>query len=166
MAIKISNLEAISKQYEQRTHVFKDLHLDFEKSFEFNTTLNKRIEGNDIRVDFDEMAIRNSLKNLFNTKPGQRFLFPLYGLDLNQFLFEAVSEENGQIIGEKIVTSIETYEPRVRLQRCNVVAMPDDNQYDITIIISIPILNTTSSINTILDTKTQSFIFLETSRNR
>ena len=166
MAIKISNLEAISKQYEQKTHIFKDLHLDFEKSFEFNTTLNKRIEGNDIRVDFDEMAIRNSLINLFNTKPGQRFLFPLYGLDLNQFLFEAVSEENGQIIGEKIVTSIEKYEPRVRLQRCNVVAMPDDNQYDITIIISIPILNTTSSINTVLDTKTQSFIFLETSRNR
>ena len=166
MAIKISNLEAISKQYEQKTHVFKDLHLDFEKSFEFNTTLNKRIEGNDIRVDYDEKAIRNSLLNLFNTKPGQRFLFPLYGLDLNQFLFEAVSEENGQIIGEKIVTSIEKYEPRVRLQRCSVVAMPDDNQYDITIMITIPILNTTTSINTTLDVKTQSFIFLETSRNR
>ena len=143
MAIKISNLEAISKQYELKTHVFKDLHLDFGKSFEFNTSLNKRIEGNDIRVDFDEVAIRNSLKNLFNTKPGQRFLFPLYGLDLNQFLFEAVSEENGQLIGEKIVTSIEKYEPRVRLQRCNVIAMPDDNQYDITIILTIPILNTT-----------------------
>lgn len=166
MAIKISNLEAISKQFEQKTHVYKDLHLDFEKSFEFNTTLNKRIEGNDVRVDYDEAAIRNSLLNLFNTKPGQRFLFPLYGLDLNQFLFEAVSEENGQIIGEKIVTSIEKYEPRVRLQRCSVVAMPDDNQYDITIMITIPILNTTTSINTTLDVKTQSFIYLETSRNR
>jgi len=119
-----------------------------------------------VRVDYDESAIRNSLKNLFNTKPGQRFLFPLYGLDLNQFLFEAVTEENGQSIGEKIVTSIEKYEPRVTLIKCNVVAKPDDNEYDITIIVSIPIFNTTASINTTLDIKTQSFIFVETSRNR
>lgn len=166
MAIKISNLETISKQFEQKSHVYKDFHLDFEKSFEFNSTLNTRIDGNDIRVDYDETAIKNSLRNLFNTKPGQRFLFPLYGLDLNQYIFEAVTEENGQLIGEKIVTSIEKYEPRVRLLRCDIVAMPDDNQYDITIMVSIPIFNTTSSINTILDVKTQSFVFLETSRNR
>lgn len=166
MAIKISNLETISKQFDQKSHVYKDFHLDFEKSFEFNSALNTRIDGNDLRVDYDESAIRNSLRNLFNTKPGQRFLFPLYGLDLNQYIFEAVTEENGQLIGEKIVTSIEKYEPRVRLLQCDVVAMPDDNQYDITIMVSIPIFNTTSSINTILDVKTQSFVFLETSRNR
>lgn len=166
MAIKITNLEAISKQYEQKAYIYKDLHLDFEKSYEFNPSLNRKIEGSDVRVDYDESAIRNSLRNLFNTKPGQRFLFPLYGLDLNQFLFEAVTEENGQSIGEKIATSIEKYEPRVTLLKCNVVAKPDDNEYDITIIVLIPIFNTTASINTTLDIKTQSFIFVETSRNR
>ena len=166
MAIKISNLQQISDQYKQKAYYYKDLHLDFEKSGEFNTTLNRKIEGNDLKVDFDETAIRNSLKNLFNTKPGQRFLFPLYGLDLHQYLFEAVSEFNGQLIGEKIVTSIENFEPRVSVVECNVVAMPDDNQYDITIIVSIPIFNSVASINTILDTKNQSFVFIETSRNR
>ena len=166
MAIKITNLEQISEQYKQKAYYYKDLHLDFEKSSTFSTTLNRKVEGNDIRVDFDESAIRNSLKNLFNTRPGQRFLFPLYGLDLNQYLFEAVSEMNGQVIGEHIVRSIQNFEPRVTLQRCNVVAMPDDNQYDITIIVEIPILNTVASINTVLDVKNESFIFVETSRNR
>jgi phage baseplate assembly protein W len=166
MAIKISNLQQIANQYAQKAYYYKDLHLDFEKNGEYNTTLGKKIEGNDLKVDFDESAIRNSLKNLFNTKPGQRFLFPLYGLDLYQYLFEAVNEFNGQLIGEKIVTSIENFEPRVVVRECNVVAMPDDNQYDITIIVEIPILNSLASINTALDIKTQSFIFIETSRNR
>ena len=165
MAIKISNLQQISDQYKQKAYYYKDLHLDFEKSGEFSTSLNRKIEGNDVKVDFDESAIRNSLRNLFNTKPGQRFLFPLYGLDLYQFLFEAVSEFNGQLIGEKIVTSIENFEPRVSVVECNVIAKPDDNEYDITIVVKIPILNSLASINTMLDVKTQSFIFLETSRN-
>ena len=166
MAIKIKNLEAISKEYEQKAYIFKDLHLDFEKSYEFNSSLNMRVDGNDVRVDYDESAIRNSLRNLFNTKPGQRFLFPLYGLDLSQYLFEPVSEFNGQLIGEKIVSSIKKYEPRVTLLECNIEARPDDNEYDITIIISIPAFNTTASINTLLDVKTQTFIFAENSRNR
>lgn len=166
MAIKISSLEQISEQYNQAQYYYTDLHLDLTKSGNFSTALNKKIEGNDVQIDYDESAIKNSLRNLFNTKPGQRFLFPLYGLDLNQYLFEAVSEFNGQIIGEKIVTAIKNFEPRVTLRNCNVIAMPDDNQYDITIIVEIPILNTVASINTVLDTKNQSFVFLETSRNR
>jgi phage baseplate assembly protein W len=166
MAIKIANLEQIADQFKQKNYAFKDLHLDFEKSTQYNFSFKQKIEGNDIAVDYDESAIRNSLRNLFNTRPGQRFLFPLYGLDLYQYLFETVSKENGQIIGERIVTSIENFEPRVRVQNCNVVAKPDDNQYDVTIIVQIPLFNTIQSINTTLDVKSQSFIFLNTSRNR
>ena len=166
MAIKISNLQQISEQYKRKDYYYKDLHLDITKSGNYSTALQRKIEGNDIEVDYDESAIKNSIRNLFNTKPGQRFLFPLYGLDLSQFLFEACTEFNGQMIGEKIVRSIEIFEPRVNLRQCNVVAMPDDNQYDITLILEIPILNTTTSINTALDVKNKSFIFLETSRNR
>ena len=166
MAIKIANLEQIADQFKQKQFAFKDLHLDFGKTSIYNPVLRTRIDGNDVNVDFDESAIRNSLKNLFNTRPGQRFLFPLYGLDLYQYLFETVSQENGQLIGERIVTSVENFEPRVRVQTCNVVAKPDDNEYEITLIVSIPIFNTVASINTILDTKNQTFIFVETSRNR
>lgn len=166
MAIKINNLEQIADQYKLKDFLFKDLHLDFEKSYVFDTFAQRKIQGNDLKVSYDESAIYNSLRNLFNTKPGQRFLFPLYGLDLNQFLFEAITQENAQLIGEKIARSIENFEPRVTLMECNIVAKPDDNQYDITIVVQIPSINTVNSINMALDTKTQNFVFLETSRNR
>lgn len=166
MAIKIANLEQIADQFKRKDFKFKDFHLDFKKEFNYDTVIQKKIDGNDLKVDYDKEAIINSLKNLFNTRPGQRFLFPLYGLDLSQYLFEAVTEENGQVIGESIVTAIERYEPRVTLRQCNVVAKPDDNEYEITVMISIPLFNTTASINTILDIKTQSFVFVETSKNQ
>lgn len=166
MAIKILNLEQISNQFAQKSYAFKDLHLDFVKSGEYNSTLREYIEGNDIKVDYDVNAITNSLKNLFNTRPGQRFLFPLYGLDLYHFLFEPVTKQNGRTIGEKIVDSINTFEPRVKITRCDVVTNPEENQYDITILIYIPLIDTSVSINTTLDLKTHSFIFAKTSRNR
>lgn len=164
MAIKISNLNAISEQYKQKDYYYKDLHLDFEVSNHYSPALEASVYKNDIVVSYDENAIKNSLKNLFNTKPGQRFLFPLYGLDLNQYLFEAVTEDLGQIIGERIVTAIGDFEPRVIVQSCNVIAVPDDNLYEITLVVEIPIFNSVASINSILDTKQQSFIFVETTR--
>lgn len=167
MAIRITALEQIAKELSnQQTYTYKDLFLDFEKSGEFSTQTNKKIDGNDIKVSYDEIAIRNSLRNLFNTRPGQRFLFPRYGLDLNQFLFEQVTEENGQVIGELIVKSIEKYEPRIVVSNVNVVTDPDNNAYEISIVVRIPILNTSTTINTNIDVKNQSFIFLDTERNR
>ena len=166
MAIKITNLQEISDLYNRKDYYYKDLHLDFAKSGNFSTVLNKKIEGNDIEMDYDESAIKNSIRNMFNTKPGQRFLFPLYGLDLSQYLFEAVSEINGQMIGEKIVNAIDLYEPRVTVMQCKIVAKPDDNEYEITLVFNIEVFNTTASINSKLDMKTKSFIFMETSRNK
>jgi len=167
VAIRIPGLQEVAKQYEQKTHVFKDWHLDFAKSNVYDTTLNERIEGNDLQVDYDEQAIRNSIKNLFNTRPGQRFLFPLYGLDLYQFLFEPITSEIARLIGEKIVRSVELYEPRIRVVSCDISPKPEENTYEISLIVEIPAFKTTTTISSTLDTKKQSFIFLETSsRNR
>lgn len=165
MAIQIKGLERIAKQFETKDHIFKDLHLDFSKTSLFDTIALQRREGNDIQVDYDLSAIRNSLKNLFNTRPGQRFLFPLYGLDLYQYLFEAITDSNARLIGESIVRAIETYEPRVKVVSCNITPKPDDNTYLIDIIVEMPTLRTKTTLNTILNTKQQTFIFLETSRN-
>jgi phage baseplate assembly protein W len=166
VAIKLPSLEQIAQQYtSNKNFVYKDLHLDFATSDVYNPSLGRSIKGNDIKVEYDENAIKNSLRNLFNTKPGQRFLFPLYGLDLNQFLFEAITPINAQLIGEKIAISIDKFEPRVTLLNVNVVADFDNNLYEIDIVVQIPVFNTTTTINTTLDARTQSFIFLNTPRN-
>lgn len=164
VAIRISKLDQIVEQYSQKDYAYKDIHLDFAKSGNYDPVLQRKIKDNDIQVDYDINAIRNSLKNLFTTRPGQRFLFPEYGLSLERYLFEAITDENAESIGEIIVRTIERYEPRVELKLCSVIPKPDDNQYDITIAISIPLFNTTATINSLLNTKTQTFIFPETSK--
>jgi phage baseplate assembly protein W len=164
VAIKIGKLEKIVERYSRKEYAYKDLHLDFAKSGNFDSVLQKRINENDIEVDYDSNAIKNSLRNLFTTRPGQRFLFPEYGLSLDRYLFEAITDENAQTIGETIVRSVELYEPRVTMEKCTVIPKPDDNEYDITIIIGIPLFNTTATINSLLNTKTQTFVFPETSK--
>ena len=166
MAIRISNLQQLSNEYELKKFVYSDLHLDFRKNGIYSEEIQTKIDGNDVDVDYDENAIRNSLKNLFNTRPGQRFLFPEYGLDLYQYVFEPVTERHAQAIGERIVTVIESYEPRIAVRNCFVRCLAEENQYDINLIVEFPTFNTTASINTTLDVRTQSFIFVETSRNR
>ena len=166
MAIKLSNIAQLTERYKIRDFYFNDLHLDLEKDGNYSSILRKKMEGNDIKMDYDESAIKNSLKNLFNTKPGERFLFPAYGLDLSYYLFEPITENLGRVIGERIMSSIKNFEPRVTARRCDVIGRPEDNQYDITLTVEIPIFNSVASINTILDTKSQSFIFVETNRTR
>lgn len=166
MAIKITNLQELSDSYKLKNFVYSDLHLDVVKSGYYSEDLKNKVETSDVALDYDESAIRNSLKNLFNTKPGQRFLFPNYGLDLYQFVFEPISERIAQLIGEKIVTSVQLYEPRVKIKNCYVKCLPDDNEYDISLILEFPVFNTVASLNSKLDIRNQSFIFVETSRNR
>lgn len=160
MAIKIAALEALSKQTDVNNYYYKDLHLDITKDKLFNPITQQNIEQNDLKVAFDYNAIRNSLRNLFTTRPGERFLFPLYGLDLTRYLFESVSKTVAELIGNDISTAIRQYEPRITLKKCLVVANEDANTYEITLIVEIPLFNTSETINTLLDVKTQKFTFI------
>jgi len=163
VAIKLPNLQQLAQQYgNDLPFVYQDLHMDFDRDSRYDTTLGYRVLRNDIKVDYDESAIFNSLRNLLTTKPGQRFLFPLYGLDLTKFLFQPITTFNAQLIGDLIVSSIDNFETRVNLLNVQVIPDTDNNTYNITIIVQIPIFNSTTTINTILDIKTQSFVFLST----
>jgi hypothetical protein len=160
MAVKINILENISKQYTEKQYIYKDLYLDITKQNLFKPGFNNALPGADLKDSLDDRAIANSLTNLFNTIPGQRFLFPDYGLNLNQFLFLPISQSIGQAIGEKMLNTISVYEPRVIVQNINVVADPDNYQYLITLSVLIPSLNKLTNFNSILNTQAQSFIIL------
>jgi phage baseplate assembly protein W len=166
MAIKINSLEQIAKTYTDQQYVYKDLSLDIKYTKIKKAGFNTSITSSDIKADFDVSAIKNSLTNLFNTLPGQRFLFPEYGLDLYQFIFEPITVNSGDLIGNAIFNGIKTFEPRVNPRQVRVVADPDNNQYLITIIIDIPIYNITVNTDYIFNTKNESFIFIETSKNK
>jgi len=158
MAIKIKNLEQIADEYTSKRYSYKDLSLDLSLTKIESPGINLPIPGGDIKASFDIAAISNSLSNLFNTLPGQRFLFPKYGLNFKQFLFSPITVDNAELIGRKIFNGIKIYEPRVTPIRVNVDADEDNNQYDITVILEIPLLNISTKVDFILDIKKQSFI--------
>lgn len=165
MAITITNLQRISDQYALDKFVYADLQLDLSTRGKFVPEINRNVEEVDLNISYDQSAIRNSLRNLFNTRPGQRVLFPEYGLDLHKYLFEAITEPNAQAIGERITRAVREYEPRVILKQCNIEMFPEDQLYEISLIVQFPLFNTTETLNTTLDARSQSFVFVESTRN-
>jgi phage baseplate assembly protein W len=166
MAIKLKTLERLAKTYTEQKYLYKDLALDLSKTIINTPGFLTSVPGNDIKTSFDKEAIRNSLQNLFNTLPGQRFLFPEYGLDLYQFLFLPVTQSTGEAIARKILQGVERFEPRVIVQRVNVQPLPDQNTYFITLILQLPAFKQLTTLQGELNIKSQSFIFLPTSRNQ
>ena len=75
------------------------------------------------------------------TKKGQKILAPTFGLDIEQYLFENISKENGQLIGTTIFEELSLYEPRIIVDNVDIIARPDQNEYKISISITIPSLN-------------------------
>ena len=165
MAIQLKNFERAAKAYTVQQYVYKDLTLDIGLRKLTSPGFSTSTKSNDIDVSFDLAAIKNSLTKLFNTLPGQRFLFPEYGLDIYQFLFEPITVTNADLIGNAILRKIRTYETRVNVLKVNVEADPDNSTYNITIIIDIPILNTSFEVPYTFDIKKQNFISIPTSRN-
>jgi phage baseplate assembly protein W len=111
-------------------YTYADLHLDF---------ANPIIK--DITADYDETAIKNSIYSLFNTLPGQNLLNPLYGLNLAQYLFEPITQTNGNRIGKAILNGLTLYEPRVNVQNINIQMNIDEQTYYIELNITMPYLN-------------------------
>ena len=138
-AIKITSL---SPTLSSRV-LFNDLRLDLETNYTKNTQLLKKKEIKKIQNSENIDAIKNSIFNLFTTMPGQKILNPIYGLNLQQFIFTGLSELNGKLMAETILKGINKYEPRVKVKNVNVEVDYDNNQYNIYLLLNVPALNNT-----------------------
>lgn len=69
-------------------------------------------------VDYDR--IRQSLRVLFSTLPGERIMRENFGCDLNQFMFMNMGDELFARISDRIDEAIRQYEPRVEPLSVNV----------------------------------------------
>lgn len=120
--------------------IYKDLKLDIE--------VGQTLYGNktgDVKSLVDEEAILNSLRNLFSTYPGQKIYSPSYGLNLNQFLFEPLSEDIGELIGKTIYRGIRNFETRVAVENVNVFVNYNDGQYEVDVNVRIPTISKTKT---------------------
>ena len=143
MAINLDFLSDRSTKDRAQKYVYADLHLDFklQSSLSNSYLSDPGTQLKDVNIDYDVRAIETSIRNIFNTKPGEKILNPAFGLDLNQYLFEPISEDTAREIGNTILEQLPLYEPRVILNSIDIVAKENNNEYIVTMSITVPELN-------------------------
>ena len=72
------------------------------------------------RMTQDEADIDASLRILFGTTPGERFLQPKYGLDMHELMFEPLSTTVTSVLKDRILTTVLVYEPRIRVDALDI----------------------------------------------
>lgn len=140
-------------------YLYKDIFLDLEEDDNMSVgNLYKERTSIDTRVSYDEGAIRNSIRNIFNTIPGQKILTPQFGINLAKYLFQPISPNTTSQIRREITLGLATYEPRVSLRQLTIDPNPEQHEYNITLILSIPSLN--NVVNNYTATLTQDGLFI------
>lgn len=127
---------------------YVDLHLDLQPSENVGLGLNA-VETGDILTDIDLEAIKNSLRNIFTTKKGQKILNPDFGVSLDQYLFNPISVTHGRAMAGEILRGITRYEPRISVSNITVSPDFDLNLYRIQIYYTLLDINKQNIINII-----------------
>lgn len=119
-------------------YTYSDLHLDLKYSYTRNNELLRQREIKDIVSEYDYGAIRNSIFNIFTTLPGQKILEPEFGLNLLQHVFKPCDTITARQIARDITAGITRFEPRINLVEVEVIAIPDQQAFEINLIINVP----------------------------
>ncbi len=133
---KASKSSQINSKSSSNAPIYIDLHLDLVSMQTAGQGSHAR-NANDIRLDYDDFAIKNAVNNLLNIRAGYKILSPEISTALDQYLFDVVSDDIGRFIGDNIVKTLQNYEPRITVRQCIVQPLPDQNAYNIQLIYSI-----------------------------
>lgn len=75
-----------------------------------------------------EDNVREAIRIVLMTEPGERLYLPDFGAGLGRFLFEPNIASTHTLIAERIQDALQAWEPRVRVESVDVVADPADPQ--------------------------------------
>jgi phage baseplate assembly protein W len=75
-----------------------------------------------------EASVRESIRIILMTEPGERLRRPDFGAGLAAFLFEPNTVTTRQLIRDRITKALAKWEPRVGVQSVSVEPDPDDMQ--------------------------------------
>jgi len=99
-----------------------------------------------VAMTSDDEDIQASLHILFRTVPGERFLQPDYGLDVNALLFEPMSTTLRTFMIDRIRTTILVHEPRIRVIDLRIDS-PDPHDGTLRILLEYEVRATNSRFN-------------------
>ena len=121
------------------------LYTDFRKDLRVSPV------SKDIVLLKDEEAVKESIKNLLFTDPGERLMQPFLGAGIRGLLFENMTPAVLKLIEERITATIETYEPRAELIDVLVSSTIDDNAVRILITFYIRNANQPIELDVVLE---------------
>ncbi len=78
---------------------------------------------------YDDASIEQSILMILNTPKGSRIFRPEFGAELEALLFEPMNEDTAQKIRYQIISSVEQWETRIRLQSTEVIPDYDNQSY-------------------------------------
>lgn len=96
--------------------------------------------------NYDEAAIKASLKNLFMFRQGEQILQPEFGNEIYRYLYQPVMSFTVDKIVRTIKQMVERWEPRIQIVDIPVEADEDNQCYYIQLKYLIPTLNKEYSV--------------------
>ena len=89
--------------------------------------------NDDLIVLKNSNAIARSIRNLVFTNRGDKPFNPFLGSRVNDMLFDPMDQLSSESVKSEIERTINSFEPRVNLDKVKVTPNYDENQYDIVI---------------------------------
>lgn len=114
-----------------RTRTYKDVDLTFAKK-----------PNNDVYKKEDAAAVKQAVKNILMTNPGEKPFRPFYGAGLNRFLFELSEGFDELSIQDAVVEAISRDEPRAQVLGVKATLQPDENS--VTVRVAFRVLSTST----------------------
>jgi phage baseplate assembly protein W len=100
----------------------------------------------DITILNTKAAVKASVKNIILVERGTAIFQPYFGTSLSKYLFEVADKSLGNEILEEIKTALTLYEPRVRIEKIEVVLEDDEITLSVNLEYTIKQLEETDSI--------------------
>ncbi len=100
---------------------------DISASFQINPL------NNDLISILNANAIARSVRNLVLTARGDVPFNPVLGSRVNEMLFDPMDQITSTALKLEIESTIENFEPRVKLVEVEVIPLYDENLYDVVI---------------------------------
>lgn len=125
----------------------------FKKSRSFKDVgMNFRLNANtkDVAAVINDNAIKQSIRNLILTVPGEKPFQPSIGSRVSELLFEPLDNFTSDAVRQEVINTIQQYEPRVTLTSVKINTRFSENAFDVVIEYKIVGLPTVETIEFVL----------------
>ena len=87
----------------------------------------------DVAVAAYEKDVRQAIRIVLGTSPGERLMRPTFGAGLRDLVFEPLSTTTMALARHRVEVALATWEPRIDVREVGVTAVPAQRRMDITV---------------------------------